>query len=315
MLSAISSSGTQDWACVIGKGSWGSSEQSASPSVGPDGSIYVCSLDGRLYSLSPSGSTNWIFLFDNNIFSPNPSFCSPAIGNDGTIYVGTDAMKVHAITPNGLQRWAYSVAGGFVESTPAIDQTGNIYFGATGNAGVYCLNSEGIKIWSRSGTGTSGSAAIAADGTVYVTSYSAQKLFAYSLAGSNLWSFTFAGMSFSSPIIAADGTIYAGGGAKLYAIVGTAPPLNSPWPMFRRNAFGQARAIQRAIQTIRPLADGNAELRLRGETGRVYQVEASTNLMGWGAITSFSFTTPTNSFVDLTATNFEHRYYRLSVSQ
>ncbi|MGC3960120.1 MAG: PQQ-binding-like beta-propeller repeat protein [Verrucomicrobiota bacterium] len=304
-LRAISPAGTVNWSCIAGGGVWvGASAQFSSPSIGPDGSIYVSSLSGYLYSISHSGSTNWTFRLGSVTYS------SPSIGRDGTIYIGLDEGPLHAIHANGSLRRTYPV--GLVESTPVLDQAGNIFIGSL--SGFHCFNSDGVQMWFRNGL-VSGSAAIAADGTVYIANYSYQKLYAYSSAGTNLWSFNLSGESFSSPVIGSNGTIYVVGGIKLYAIAGSAPPLNSSWPMFRRDAHNSARSLQRSIQTIKPLPDGNVELQLKGETGRAYKVEASTNLMVWETLASFDFTEPSIAFVDASSTNFASRYYRLSTSQ
>ena len=305
-LHAVSPAGTVNWTCTVGGGPWGGgSAQFSSPAIGPDGSIYVGSLNGQLYSISYSGSTNWTYALGGR------TYASAAIGVDGTIYIGTDLGSVHAVHPKGFQRWTYPM--GLVESTPAIDQAGNLYFGSV--SGVFtCINSNGIQTWFRGGASISGSAAIAADSSVYVTSYDAQKLFAYNAAGSNLWSFT-CGESFSSPVIGTNGTIYITGGTKLYAIAGTSPPQNSAWPMFRRNSHNIARSPQRSIQAIKSLSDGNVEMRLMGETGLAFGVEASTNLTVWEKLADMNFTAPSIPFTDISATNFQQRYYRLALPQ
>ena len=307
ILHAVSPTGTLNWKCAVGGGGHLGSAQCPSPSIGRDGSIYVPSQNGQLYSISHSGSTNWVLPLGGVTYS------SPAIARDGTIYIGDDYGKVHAIDGRGFQRWENAVTG-IVESTPTIDQAGNIYFGSLGGV-FYCRNSAGGPVWSASPGAVSASSAIAADGTVYVCSWNAQKLFAYNSAGSNLWSFTLSGSAFSSPVIATNGTVYVGGGSKLYAIAGTAPPQNSSWPMFRRDSRQQARSIQCAIEAITPLPDGNVELQLQGDAGRVYQVESSSDLMAWETLASFSFAEWNVPFVDASATNFARRYYRLSTSQ
>ena len=306
ILRSISPAGTVNWTCIVGGGVWGGgSAQFPSPSIGPDGSIYVSSVGGQLYSISDSGSTNWIFPLGSVTYS------SPAIGSDGTIYVGTDQGSVHAVHSKGFQRWAYPVS--LVESTPTIDQSGNLYFGSLGGR-FYCLTSDGVQTWFRTGASISGSAAIAADGTVYVASFDAERLFAYNSAGSNLWSFNFFGSSFSSPVISSNGTVYVAGGTKLYAIAGASPPQDSSWPMFRR-AYNNARSVQRGISGIKAMPDGNVEMQVVGETGRLYEMEASTNLTAWQAIGSFNITAPSMPFVDTSATNYARRYYRLSTSE
>lgn len=304
-LRAISPAGIVNWSCAAGGGVWGEDAQFSSPSIGPDGSIYVGSMSGNLYCISRSGSTNWTFSLGSGTYS------SPSIGNDGTIYIGSETGPVRAINANGSLRRTYPVSQ--VESTPVIDQAGNIYFGSRSR--FFCFSSDGVAKWGANGISlpVSGSAAIAADGAVYVSSYFGDSL-ALNSVGSVLWYFH-SGSAFASPLIGTNGTIYLVGDAKLYAFTGTAPPLNSAWPMFRRDVHNNARAVQRSIRTIKSLQDGSVELQLTGEIGRDYDVEASTNLMVWETLGSLNFSAPNTAFVDTSSTNFASRFYRLSTSQ
>ena len=55
-----------------------------SPAIGSDGTVYVGSLDDKLYAINPkSGVKLWEFETGDIVES------SPAIGSDGTVYVGS----------------------------------------------------------------------------------------------------------------------------------------------------------------------------------------------------------------------------------
>lgn len=60
--------------------------------------------------------------------------------------------------------------------------------------------------------------------------------------------------------------------------------------------------------------DGTLAFNLNLETGRVYQVEYSTNLVNWSELTNFVSTNFTQQFIDPTATNSAQRYYRLKTA-
>ena len=61
----------------------------STPAVGPDGTIYVGSHDGRLYALQPSnGAIRWSYNAGGFISS------SPAIGSDGTLYFGSGELEM-----------------------------------------------------------------------------------------------------------------------------------------------------------------------------------------------------------------------------
>ena len=66
---------------------------SSSPAIGSDGTVYVGSLDNKLYAINgKSGVKLWEFKTGGDV-----SWSSPAIGSDGTVYVGSDDKKLYAI--------------------------------------------------------------------------------------------------------------------------------------------------------------------------------------------------------------------------
>ncbi len=96
----------------------------SSPAIGSDGTIYVGSVDGKLYAISSSGNLKWSFATGGAIYS------SPAIGSDGTIYVGSYDDKLYAINSDGTLKWSYTT-GDAVCSSPAIASDGTIYVGSS----------------------------------------------------------------------------------------------------------------------------------------------------------------------------------------
>jgi hypothetical protein len=73
----------------------------------------------------------------------------------------------------------------------------------------YAINRDGTPKWQYSLAGASESAAIGADGTIYVIGASA--LHALTPSGTNLWSWTTNGFVETCPVIGKDGTIYLTG--------------------------------------------------------------------------------------------------------
>ena len=57
------------------------------------------------------------------------------------IYVGSDDGYLYCYDDAGQLKWKFS-AGSPIESSPAVDKNGNIYFGAD-NGNVYALFSDG----------------------------------------------------------------------------------------------------------------------------------------------------------------------------
>jgi outer membrane protein assembly factor BamB len=105
--------------------------------------------DGYVYSLnSLNGSTNWLSQISNTnrapFTSPNSLYTTPVIGPDETIYIGTNEGYLFALNPNGQVKWSYN-AGYPLQSSPIMDLSGSIYFGAGNN--VYALGDAGSNYY------------------------------------------------------------------------------------------------------------------------------------------------------------------------
>ena len=53
----------------------------SSPVLGPDGSLYVGSLDNNIYAINATGRLKWKFTTNGQVRSP------PVLGPDGSLYV------------------------------------------------------------------------------------------------------------------------------------------------------------------------------------------------------------------------------------
>jgi outer membrane protein assembly factor BamB len=121
----------------------------SSPSIGPDGTIYVGSgwfylqqTDSALYALNPDGTLKWKFKAGGGIFS------SPAIDQDGTIYFGSFDRKLHAVEDSvtyGKEKWNYDV-GHWIMNSPLIADDGTVYFGSL-NFKFVALHPDGTEKW------------------------------------------------------------------------------------------------------------------------------------------------------------------------
>ena len=283
-----------------------STVQFPAPAIGPDGSIYMAVISGELCSLSGSGQTNWVYAL------PTTTYSSPAVGPDGTIYLGCDDGKVYAVDPLGQKKWSFQTPSQYVESSPTVSASGRIYAGGADSAGgIFELRPQGSLQWMSYLGGVSASVAVAADGSFIVASYGLGTISAYSTNHALLWSYAPPSSSiFSSPVIATNGTVYIGAGTKLYAIHNTNGLQSGAWPMFRRDTGHQARSIQRSIRGVALASDGFL-MQLMTETGRVYAIEASTDLNVWTEWTNFVPSTVTNEVRDPSALALPSRYYRL----
>jgi len=183
----------------------------SSPAIGPDGTVYVGSMDGYLYAINGDGTLRWKFGTSGGIHS------SPAIGENGIVYVGSRNGYLYAVNPDGSYHWSFYTSD-WVDSSPTIGPDGTIYVGSE-DRNLYAINSDGSLRWKHNfGWWVDSSPAIADDGTIYVGCEDGN-LYAIDAGGTVLWEFTTGGSVQSSPAIADDGTIYVGStDHNLYAI-------------------------------------------------------------------------------------------------
>ena len=160
----------------------------SSPAIGSDGTIYVGSsdawpkTDGRIYAINPDGSKKWSIRTKESVSS------SPTIGKDGTIYIASLDEKLHAINPDGSVKWRYSTIGW--PGNPVVANDGTIYIKHVVKV-RRTFNWEHIR----------------------------DAVDAINPDGSKKWEFSLRDVSFASPVISSDGTIYLGASDRtLYAI-------------------------------------------------------------------------------------------------
>ena len=116
--------------------------QAGGPSIGNDGTVYVGSVDKKVYSLDgQTGVKKWEFETGGMVIS------SPVIGPNNTVYVGSYDKKVYALDgKTGAKKWEFET-GKPVASSPAIDADGIIYIGGW-DGKVYALDgASGVKKW------------------------------------------------------------------------------------------------------------------------------------------------------------------------
>jgi len=231
-LVAVTADGALKWSFPAGD--W----IDASPALGADGTIYVGSWDGNFYAVKPDGTEQWRFSTDDNIAT------SAAIAADGTIYFGSRDTAVYAVGPDGGLKWKFET-NDTLEASPVIGGDGTIYVATTGGR-VLALNRDGAPRWQFPSTAEPAlkpiysTPAVRADGSLVFGS-SNDALYALRVDGTLLWRAALSGSGLesadSSPAVAADGTIYIGcSDKKLYAFNGSAAPLATDWPQFRRDS-------------------------------------------------------------------------------
>ncbi len=197
--------------------------------IGPDGTVYLGSLNNNLYALNPQdGSVQWQFAAGNDIRTP------PTIGADGTVYFGSYDKNIYAVSPptdgsqSGVAKWSHytNVFLGDLNSV-SIAADGSLYFGSRDKS-LYALDPDTGEVkWSYPTGGVILDApAISPGGTIY---FGSADDYIYAIdppsdggdTGKLVWSHYTddSAHNFASPAIDADGTVYSGGNSNnLYVI-------------------------------------------------------------------------------------------------
>ena len=176
---------------------------SATPSVGPDGTIYLPTYITQnndyykyadLKAINPNGTLKWNYTYKSGLY--NYFTGTPSIAKDGTIYAPGVIMTgldwngfMLALNPDGTLKWSYINEGDEGWSSPAIGNDGTIYTSgyyqgqatpsSTRIYGIlYAINPNGTLKWNYTitePTNNQGSSysyappAIGPDGTIYFT--------------------------------------------------------------------------------------------------------------------------------------------------
>jgi outer membrane protein assembly factor BamB len=180
-----------------------------SPTIGPDGSVYITSNDWNLHAFTPDGRKKWKFE------TGGETWTTPVISNNGLLIFGSEDGFIYGVQDNGetvSEIWRFPKKSRETWwGTAAVAADGTVIFGSeatqTREKGIYYAINE-------------------AD-------------------GSFLWKTASLGLEARThPAIGEDGTIYVGGGEgkNFYAIRGTAPLASSYWPKMQQNNLNSGRA-------------------------------------------------------------------------
>lgn len=179
--------------------------------IDADGVLYFGSADRHVYAVNGDGTLRWTFPTGGAVSS------TPAVGADGTIYVGSSDGILYAIQPDGSSRWELETAGDGIQASPGVGPDGTVYVVAN-RGGLYAVRADGSVAWHLGVTAVSGSSpALGPQGDIYL-GRTDMLLQAVHPDGTERWTAEVTWrMDYSSPVVSADGTIYAAAGNRLHA--------------------------------------------------------------------------------------------------
>ena len=210
-----------------------SGRQTASPTLGPDGTIYVPSGVGKLYAIAPDGSVKWTAQTGPTVKT------SPALAADGTVYVSSMDGNLCAVSPppgtgdEGSIKWKFDFGEHLGEmplvtatppppgvdgigsgASPTIGPDGTIYVGAN-NSNFYAVTATGSIKWlfeaERELGGIWSSAVLSPDSSTLYFGADKGGIYALNAAdGTQRWRFDIYGSVYTSPVLDSRGTLYTG---------------------------------------------------------------------------------------------------------
>jgi len=201
-LNAVNPNGTRKWEyhCDGPLIDFGSS-----PAITDDGTVYIATVytlyHSKIQAIFPSGVRKWDY--------ETPEIeTSITLDDSGMLYYG-HLEGVDARYPNGSLKWTFHTGGNTVQSTPAIDNDGIIYFGSH-DFNIYAVYPNGTMKWNyTTDAWVHGSPSVGSDGTIYCGSDD-YYLYAFYPDGSLKWK-TFIGSGMrSSPSQDEEGNLYFG---------------------------------------------------------------------------------------------------------
>ena len=228
-IQQVLSDGTKGWNYGIPSSAYSYTFQLGS-AILPNGNIIATGgTHGRIICFEPDGGGTPLWEYQHNWWILH----TPAVGPEGNIYF-TDyhGYSINAINEDGNFLWSYDT-GFYMWASPAVDpETGNIFVGdRTGHFRCFSPDGDGYGggdvIWDHvfSGTGIDGTAAIDANGDVYVAvghQPSAPFVGVVKMDGSNgdiLWQSDDIGYLVThAPAIGADGSIFMTGHSAANAL-------------------------------------------------------------------------------------------------
>ncbi len=108
-----------------------------SVALGPDGQIYVPTLNGQLHSLNAQGHPLWTYRTGAMITS------APTVDDDGTISIGCEDGTLHMISSQGQCQRVFTLGGSPVSSIVILPDQRRVV--GTGSGGVVIISPDGLN--------------------------------------------------------------------------------------------------------------------------------------------------------------------------
>jgi outer membrane protein assembly factor BamB len=285
----------------------------AIPAIAADGTIYIESPEGEVHAINPDGSKKWESEpIDGGEFSGwvDRIYSSPAIGADGMIYIVSMDGSTYALDSDGVLKWrttetmndAVFVSNYLLSLSPVIGANKTVYVVSgsslyaigyvppwpcrghdaqhTGQSSFIGAQNNTLKWLFETKGAVESSAAIGADGTIYIGSND-QNVYAINPNGSLRWKFKTGGEICSSPAISVGGTIYVGSyDGRIYALDPLDPDGNPKWtfPPATGGATEDGQSIDIDDVFSSPAIGDDGTIYIGSESGGIYALDPNGSM-------------------------------------
>lgn len=306
---ALNSDGVEQWSFR------GTGAGYSAPAIASDGSIYLAR-GNRLYCFQPGGFKEWEAPLGTT-GSLNDGAGHLAIDSSGIVYVAAD--KLYAINPDGTMAWA-SDPGAGTTGTPILAPDGTIYI----HGGVRDVNSAfifyqtfglspngAIRYLSPGRSSPEAPTGVGVDGTIFTTPGASGVCALWPTLASK-WCMPWS----VSPVLTPGGRLYAVSNQRLTAYQTSCGLARSAWPMSGRDPRHTGRTgswppVNPCLTALRWNPVRGFQFTVTAEPGRSYLVQASSNLVDWDNLFSFTAAEAVSHLTDSAAASGALRFYRV----
>lgn len=195
-------------------------------------------------------------------------------------------LKDHSKGRCGELLWAFG-AGAKINSAPAVDQAGNLYFGSLDKK-IYALDGvSGKKLWEVDAGEAIvlSSPALSNKGTLFIGTMGGRVLALEMSTGRQKWEFQTGGDILTSPALGPDGTLFMGSSdGTLYAL--NEDSGKTRWTF--DTTGGDAKRSWRNIVTS-PAVGADGTVYVGGARGYVHALDGATGQVRWETEVTYSF--------------------------
>jgi outer membrane protein assembly factor BamB len=243
----------------------GRGQMRTTPLLAPDGTIYIVSHPGTLYTVGPDGRFQWQYNAAGVVSAP------PALAADGTIYIADSGSLLTALQPDGAMLWQVRLDSP-ARGSPIV--LGDRVAVVSNQGIVYAFDNQGRELWTQALDGESTPPARLSDDTLLVVSATGVATL-LDRDGQIQWSTRLGGEFWAAPVADEEG------GAYIVTVAGGVLALDSSGEL-RWNTSVEAPVI------AEPLLGNDGRLYIAARDGTLSALDTSSGGLIWRTETGSS---------------------------